>query len=71
MSNNKDKPTLVELEQPPSEMQKVLAELERTIPEMLASQRAMAKLVRAKYLALVESGFTKDEALALCEKLEW
>ena len=69
--SDKDKPKLVTLEQSPSEMAKALAELERTMPELLATQRELAKLVRAKYLALVESGFTASEALKLCERLEW
>ena len=38
------------------------------MPALMEFERVNARLTRAKYLALVEQGFTKDEALALCKK---
>jgi len=37
--------------------------------EMTRFQGIRAKLIRAKYLALVESGFTSEQALQLCNDL--
>jgi len=37
--------------------------------EMIRYQSIRAKLIRAKYLALVESGFTSEQALQLCNDL--
>lgn len=55
----------------PDEATKRLEELKRSIPEMVASNREIAKVARSKFLALVEQGFTQDQALELCRKLEW
>ena len=38
-----------------------------TLPLMVEHTAMMAKITRAKYLALVDAGFTKNEAFALCK----
>ena len=37
------------------------------LPLMIENQAMCAKLTRAKYLSLVDAGFTKNEAFALCK----
>ena len=37
------------------------------LPLFIEFQVVQAQITRAKYLELVKSGFTKDEALALCK----
>ena len=71
MADDKDKPNIVAVDFTRDEATKRLEELKRSVPEMVASNREIAKVLRSKYLALVESGFTPQEALKLCEKLEW
>lgn len=66
-----DKPTIVNVDFQRSEAKALLEELKRTVPDMVASNREIAKVLRAKYLALIESGFTQKEAMKLCKKLEW
>lgn len=46
-----------------NELKAALANLERTMPEMVAYQRQVAKLQRARFLFLVEEGFTPDQAI--------
>ena len=70
MSDN-DKPTIVNVDFQRSEAKALLEELKRTVPDMVASNREIAKVLRAKYLALIETGFTQKEAMKLCKKLEW
>lgn len=69
--DDKDRPKIVALNFTPDEATKRLEELKRSVPEMVASNREIAKVLRAKYLALIESGFTQKEAMKLCKKLEW
>ncbi len=71
MSDDDDKPKVVNVDFERSEAKALLEELKRTVPDMVASNREIAKVLRAKYLALIESGFTKKEAMKLCKKLEW
>jgi hypothetical protein len=66
-----EKPTVINVEFTRNEAKAALEELKRSVPEMVASNREIAKVLRSKYLALVESGFTPKEALRLCKKLEW
>lgn len=44
-----------------------LRKLQATIQIVLEAQRAVAQVTRAKYLALIEQGFTAAEALELCK----
>ena len=37
------------------------------LPLMIEFQAISATLTRAKYLGLINTGFTKDEAIALCK----
>lgn len=66
-----DKPKIVTVDFERSEAKALLEQLKRDVPDMVASNREIAKILRAKYLALVETGFTKKEALKLCKKMEW
>lgn len=68
---DKDKPNIVVVNFTRDEATKRLEELKRSVPEMVASNRELAKVLRSKYLSLIETGFTQNEALKLCEKLEW
>jgi len=72
MSDDKDnKPNIVVVDFKPNDAKKLLEELKRTVPEIVAGNREIAKVLRAKYLALIETGFTQKEAMKLCKKLEW
>jgi len=62
-----DVTNVVNVNIPPTEMRKTLGALHKDIQTMLESQQYLAKIMRAKYLALVDEGFTKDEALKLCQ----
>lgn len=42
--------------------------LKRNMDDMLEAQRVLAKIRRALFLALVEEGFTEEQALTLCVK---
>ena len=44
-----------------------IMEINQNLPLMLEYQIYVAKLCRAKYLALIAEGFTKEEALILCK----
>ncbi len=66
-----DKPTIVEVNFTPNEAEAALEALKRDVPDMIKTQRELAKLIRAKYLALIETGFSHKDALKLCKKLEW
>ena len=43
--------------------------LEKDLPKLRMFLTVQAKLFRANYEALVEAGFSKDEALQLCTKI--
>ncbi len=66
-----EKPNVVEVSFTRDKAKALLEELKRSVPEMVASNREIAKVLRAKYLALIETGFTQKEAMKLCKKLEW
>lgn len=58
-------PTVVKLGKP--DPTKALTEaLERELPELLRRAVMLAKVRRASYLALIEEGFTEEQALRLC-----
>jgi lactam utilization protein B len=44
-----------------------IRDMQAQLPLIVAGQQAMAKATRAKYLALVEEGFSASEALELCK----
>ena len=44
-----------------------IRDMQAQLPYIVAGQQAMAKATRAKYLALVEEGFSASEALELCK----
>ena len=48
--------------------EQALAKLITALPLMIKYQEASAQIARAKYLALVKSGFTEQQALELCNK---
>ena len=62
-----DKPT-----QLPTAQDKTLAEIEamrRTLKVVITAAPEIARLRRALYLAHIEEGFSKEEALVLCQKI--
>lgn len=67
MSDEKgDGPTIVKLE-PPNQIHGEVEKFQRNTPHLIQHVRAMAKIRRASYLALVEEGFTEAQALELCK----
>ena len=71
MADDKDKPKVINVDFTPDEAKAALENLRRELPALIASNREIAKLLYAKYLALVEAGFRPGDALELCKKLEW
>ena len=45
-----------------------IAEMNEVTPMRLDLERALAKITRAKFIALVGEGFTPEQALELCKK---
>lgn len=43
----------------------VLLQITTSLPTILAGQEPLAKITRAKYLALVKAGFSESEALKI------
>lgn len=56
-------------EQKPVALAKALLDLRNQIPAMTEFEQLQAKLVRAKYLALVAEGFTEQQAIELCKRV--
>ena len=52
-----------------SKIKKLVENCEEQLPSQIKFQGYMAKLLRAKYRALIEEGFTEAQALELCKKL--
>lgn len=44
-----------------------IEEMKLTLPSMIAFQSIQAQITRAKFLALIEAGFTRQEAFQLCK----
>lgn len=63
--------TIVSVDFTPNEAKAALEALKRAAPDLIKTQRELAKLVRSKYLSLIESGFSPNDAIELCKKLEW
>lgn len=53
----------------PDKMAADVAELRTLLPARIEYQKVMAKLQREAYLAYIEQGFTKSEALELCKEV--
>ncbi len=69
MSDDNKKPTVVNLELPPDELAAAVELYKRQLPSLREYQKLSAQLHRVKYLALVKEGFTKEQALILCNSL--
>lgn len=54
----------------PDKLAENVAELRRLLPARIEYQKVMAKLQREAYLAYIEQGFTKAEALELVKELK-
>lgn len=44
-----------------------IRKLQDALPVAIAAQQVLAEVTRARYLSLIEQGFTPDQALALCK----
>jgi hypothetical protein len=51
----------------PNERADALESLINSVPMLISAQTSMAKISRAKYLALIDAGFTEAQALAMCK----
>ncbi len=69
MSDDKDKPTVVNFKGPPDEIAAAMEGLKRNEPHMMEYHKYNARALRVKYLALVDEGFSISEALILCRDL--
>ena len=69
MSDDIKGPTVVNFELPPDEMTIAIEQFKRTQNQLAEYQRLNAKLIRAKYLGLIDEGFDHKDALVLCNQL--
>jgi len=46
---------------------RAIREIQAALPVVIEGQKALAQVTRVRYLALIEQGFTPDQALALCK----
>jgi len=46
---------------------RAIREIQATLPVVIEGQKALAQVTRVRYLALIEEGFTPDQALTLCK----
>ena len=53
---------------PKNDIAAAVESLKRNIDQLIANQLPIARLRRASYLALIEAGFSEDQALTLCCK---
>lgn len=44
-----------------------LRQLQEQLPTILQAQKCVAQMTRARYLAMLEEGFTEEQALELCK----
>ena len=56
-------------DQKPVALAQMLVDMRNQIPALLEFERLQAKLLRAKFLALVAEGFSEQQALELCKKV--
>lgn len=47
---------------------RAVREIQVVLPVVIEAQKALARVTRARYLSLVEEGFTPEQALALCKQ---
>lgn len=47
---------------------KAIREIQEALPVAIEGQKALAQIMRVRYLALVVEGFTPEQALALCKQ---
>lgn len=52
-----------------NELKASQAKMERELPQLIAHVELAAKLRWASYKAHIDQGFSKEEALVLCQKL--
>ena len=52
---------------PKAKLEEVIQNIKSLVPKQLEVQRILAQVTRSKFEALLEAGFTKDEALFLCK----
>ena len=64
-----DKPTLVNLEGRQDDLKAASENMRRHIPDLMENAKMIAKIRRAAFLAHVDEGFTKAQALELCKSL--
>lgn len=62
---------VVEIKIPPSASELNVEQMRGDMGGMIEGSKMLAKLLRAKYLALIDEGFTKEQALELSKKLEY
>ena len=53
---------------PPDKLKAAIQGLKDSEADMIEFQQYAARLHRAKFVALIEAGFTSDQALELCKK---
>jgi hypothetical protein len=53
------------LDTKPDDLKAIIERLKRTIDDQLELESLVAKLSRAKFLALVKEGFSEDQALKI------
>lgn len=53
----------------PNEMEDMIRNLKRHLPQMIESQIIFAEIQRAKYDACIQQGFSEKEALELCKNI--
>ncbi len=69
MSDDPPKLSLISEHLPPDKLKTAVDGLLRSEEDMIRFHQYMARMHRAKYLALIDAGFTEDEALELCRSL--
>lgn len=52
-----------------TEFEKVLSDMSKNLSTFIEYQAYKAKLVKEYYDALIEEGFTKEQALELCKSI--
>lgn len=69
MSDDKDKPAILVLATKTDELVAAVAGLIRNEKSMVDYHRYNARMLHTKYEALIDEGFTADQALELCKDL--
>ena len=69
--NDDDGLKVVDIKIPLTDSQMGVADMRKNLDGMIEGHKMLSKLLRAKYLALIDEGFTKEQALELCKRLEY